>query len=250
MRQELREKAVLRRLAMLAARARGQVETDHAQVAEIGLQVAALAVELAAAEAGGERRRCTRVHADPRVAPPLRRMEVRRALARRAQAARHVVVMRLELLQADDVPRLDAREPARETLALGGANAVDVEGDDAHPRFKSGGECTRPHPVYSFALPYETTPLSNFRHDFLAFALARQVLRFGEFVTKAGRRSPYFFNAGLFDDGESLRTLGRFYAEALVSSGIAYDQLFGPAYKGIPLVATTAVALADRGQNV
>jgi len=92
--------------------------------------------------------------------------------------------------------------------------------------------------------------MSDFRQAFLAFSLAREVLRFGEFVTKAGRRSPYFFNAGLFDDGESLRRLGGFYAEALLASGIAFDQLFGPAYKGITLAAATAIALAEKGHNV
>ncbi len=92
--------------------------------------------------------------------------------------------------------------------------------------------------------------MSNFRQDFLAFSLAREVLRFGEFITKAGRRSPYFFNAGLFNDGDSLRRLGAFYADALLASGVACDQIFGPAYKGIPLAAATAVALAEKGHNL
>jgi orotate phosphoribosyltransferase len=92
--------------------------------------------------------------------------------------------------------------------------------------------------------------MSQFRHDFLAFALARDVLRFGQFVTKAGRKTPYFFNAGLFNDGESLRRLGRFYAEAYLASGIASDHLFGPAYKGIILAAATAIALAEKGHNL
>jgi len=89
--------------------------------------------------------------------------------------------------------------------------------------------------------------MSQFRQDFLAFALARDVLRFGQFVTKAGRKTPYFFNAGLFNDGDSLRRLGRFYAEAYLASGIACDHLFGPAYKGITLAAATAIALAEKG---
>jgi orotate phosphoribosyltransferase len=92
--------------------------------------------------------------------------------------------------------------------------------------------------------------LTDFRQDFLAFSLARDVLRFGEFVTKAGRRTPYFFNAGLFNDGASLRRLGQFYAEAALESGVAFDQLFGPAYKGITLAAATAVALAEKGHNL
>ena len=76
------------------------------------------------------------------------------------------------------------------------------------------------------------------------------MLRFGSFTTKAGRISPYFFNAGLFNDGASLQRLGRFYARAILNSGIAFDQLFGPAYKGIPLVTAAAVALAETGRNV
>lgn len=76
------------------------------------------------------------------------------------------------------------------------------------------------------------------------------MLRFGSFTTKAGRISPYFFNAGLFNDGASLQRLGRFYADAILDSGIAFDQLFGPAYKGIPLVTAAAVALAETGRNV
>lgn len=92
--------------------------------------------------------------------------------------------------------------------------------------------------------------MTDFRQDFLAFALARDVLRFGEFVTKAGRKSPYFFNAGQFSDGESLKRLGRYYAEAWLASGLACDQLFGPAYKGITLAAATAIALAEKGHNL
>jgi orotate phosphoribosyltransferase len=89
----------------------------------------------------------------------------------------------------------------------------------------------------------------DFSREFIAFACAKGVLRFGEFKTKAGRLSPYFFNAGLFSDGESLGHLAHFYARAIIASGIAFDVLFGPAYKGIPLAATTAVALAGLGRN-
>jgi orotate phosphoribosyltransferase len=89
----------------------------------------------------------------------------------------------------------------------------------------------------------------DFSRDFIAFACERGVLRFGEFKTKAGRLSPYFFNAGLFNDGASLACLADFYARAIVASSIGFDVLFGPAYKGIPLAATTAVALAGLGRN-
>jgi len=92
--------------------------------------------------------------------------------------------------------------------------------------------------------------MHDFRREFLRFAMARGVLKFGQFTTKAGRATPYFFNAGLFADGESLRQLGRFYAEAWQASGLPCDQLFGPAYKGITLAAAMAVALAEKGHNL
>ncbi len=84
-----------------------------------------------------------------------------------------------------------------------------------------------------------------YQRDFIRFAIDRGVLRFGQFTLKSGRTSPYFFNAGLFNSGSALARLGRFYAAAVVESGIAFDVLFGPAYKGIPLAAATAVALAE-----
>ena len=92
--------------------------------------------------------------------------------------------------------------------------------------------------------------MSDFTQEFIEFAIAKKVLRFGEFKTKAGRLSPYFFNAGLFNDGESLMRLGEFYAAAILKSGIEFDMLFGPAYKGIPLVASIAIALARQGINL
>jgi len=92
--------------------------------------------------------------------------------------------------------------------------------------------------------------MSNFRQDFIHFAIKQEVLCFGEFKTKAGRLSPYFFNAGLFNDGESLKQLTQFYAQAILFSAIPFDMLYGPAYKGIPLAAGTAIALAEKGRNV
>ena len=91
--------------------------------------------------------------------------------------------------------------------------------------------------------------MQAYQREFIQFALERGVLRFGEFTLKSGRVSPYFFNAGLFDSGLALAKLGRFYAQALMDSGLAYDVIFGPAYKGIPLAATTAVALAEHHQR-
>ncbi|AZN37327.1 orotate phosphoribosyltransferase [Iodobacter ciconiae] len=92
--------------------------------------------------------------------------------------------------------------------------------------------------------------MSDFRRDFISFAVEQNVLCFGDFITKAGRQSPYFFNAGLFSDGASVGALAQFYAQAVQASGAEFDVLFGPAYKGIVLAAATAVALAAQGRNV
>lgn len=101
------------------------------------------------------------------------------------------------------------------------------------------------------AAPATAAPArEDFRRAFVQFAIRAGVLRFGEFKTKAGRLSPYFFNAGLFDDGAKLGELGRYYARAAIASAIPFDMLFGPAYKGITLAAATAIALAENGHNV
>lgn len=92
--------------------------------------------------------------------------------------------------------------------------------------------------------------MQTLAQEFVQFALDSGVLRFGQFKTKAGRMSPYFFNAGLFDDGAKLSRLAQFYAKALLTSGIEFDMIFGPAYKGIPLGAAVAVELARMGKNV
>ena len=92
--------------------------------------------------------------------------------------------------------------------------------------------------------------MHDYQRRFLDLAVAREVLRFGEFTLKSGRVSPYFFNAGRFDSGAALAALGECYAQALAQSGLAFDMLFGPAYKGIPLATTVAVALAAAGRDV
>ena len=99
--------------------------------------------------------------------------------------------------------------------------------------------------------PDASTPRTDaLAQDFVAFAVDAGVLRFGEFKTKAGRMSPYFFNAGLFDDGARLGRLAEFYARRLIDSGLEFDMLFGPAYKGITLAAAVAIELARLGRNV
>jgi orotate phosphoribosyltransferase len=94
------------------------------------------------------------------------------------------------------------------------------------------------------------TPTADFRQQFVEFAIRQEALCFGEFKTKAGRLSPYFFNSGLFSDGESLAKLTHFYAQAALASGLKIDTIFGPAYKGITLAAGVAIALANLGHNV
>jgi orotate phosphoribosyltransferase len=91
--------------------------------------------------------------------------------------------------------------------------------------------------------------MSNLRQEFIAFSVQAGVLKFGEFTTKAGRQSPYFFNAGLFHDGATLAKLADFYAQTLLDSGVEFDMLFGPAYKGITLASATSMALAGKGRN-
>src|SRR5690606_31943191 len=103
-------------------------------------------------------------------------------------------------------------------------------------------------PLWSIIMVFVFFPImadSSNRADFVRFSLDQGVLSFGQFKVKSGRVSPYFFNAGLFNTGRSAGRLAQFYAQALVDSGVAFDMLFGPAYKGIPLAATTAVALAS-----
>src|SRR5262245_20404925 len=92
--------------------------------------------------------------------------------------------------------------------------------------------------------------VADFRKDFIAFCIEQGVLKFGRFVTKSGRTTPYFFNAGLFNTGASLDRLAQFYAKAILASGVQFDMVFGPAYKGIVLAASTAVALAREGRDV
>ena len=92
--------------------------------------------------------------------------------------------------------------------------------------------------------------MSDFRTDFIRFSIAEQVLCFGEFTTKARRQSPYFFNTGLFNHGASLSRLGQFYAQAAQAAAVPFDMVFGPAYKGIPLAAATAIGLAAHGRDV
>jgi len=91
--------------------------------------------------------------------------------------------------------------------------------------------------------------MKDYQHEFIDFAIQAGVLRFGEFTLKSGRASPYFFNAGLFNTGEHLARLGRCYAQAIIDSKTEFDVLFGPAYKGIPLAAATAIALADHHER-
>ncbi|WP_045159330.1 orotate phosphoribosyltransferase [Stutzerimonas stutzeri] len=91
--------------------------------------------------------------------------------------------------------------------------------------------------------------MQAYQREFIRFAIERGVLRFGEFTLKSGRTSPYFFNAGLFNSGSALALLGRFYASAVIESGLDFDVIFGPAYKGIPLGAATAIALAEQHQR-
>jgi len=91
--------------------------------------------------------------------------------------------------------------------------------------------------------------MSDYQHEFLQFSIENQILSFGDFTLKSGRASPYFFNSGLFNSGVKLSLLGQFYSKAIIASGTGFDMLFGPAYKGIPLVSTVAIAMAERHER-
>jgi orotate phosphoribosyltransferase len=106
------------------------------------------------------------------------------------------------------------------------------------------------HAMNTASAPHATADREAFRREFVEFSIRAGVLKFGDFKTKAGRQSPYFFNAGLFDDGAKMGELAGYYARAAIASGIGFDIIFGPAYKGITLAACTAVALAGLGHNV
>jgi orotate phosphoribosyltransferase len=106
------------------------------------------------------------------------------------------------------------------------------------------------NPFIPFSETIQMPASAQIAQDFVAFAVEAGVLRFGEFKTKAGRLSPYFFNAGLFDDGAKLSRMARFYAQRLIASPLEFDMIFGPAYKGITLAAAVSIELARLGRNV
>ena len=147
--------------------------------------------------------------------------------------------MAFQLLHADDV-RARAAQPLEEALAGRGADAVYVERYNSQHSYEGSA---RQRAREDKELP------ADFRQDFIRFTIEQKVLRCGEFKTKAGRMSPYFFNAGLFNHGAALKKLAQFYAKAITASDLPFDMLFGPAYKGIPLVAAIAIALSDAGRD-
>ena len=153
-----------------------------------------------------------------------------------AQAARDPVALRVELLHANTIGA-DAFDAGLEPVRSRGTDAVQGERDEAEHAL-----ACMPH--------LDLSADRSIAREFVQFALEAGVLRFGEFKTKAGRLSPYFFNSGLFDDGIKLMRLGEFYARRLVASGLPFDMLFGPAYKGITLAAAVAVALGRDGRAV
>jgi len=152
--------------------------------------------------------------------------------------------------------------PREKAFARCGTYAIEISRDNFHDKtrlkklalsqiYENLSDARYNSPFASlFHIIISELIVGNLQNEFIRFSVDSGVLRFGEFITKAGRKSPYFFNAGLFNDGASLGKLADFYAQALLNSGIAFDMLFGPAYKGITLVAATAVALANHGRNV
>jgi orotate phosphoribosyltransferase len=221
----------LGRQPFVRAGTRGNVKRNNRKIAKIGLQVTPLGVDVRDADTMDHAiGRLPAVDGHSTVPLALSGMEVAAQSGGGKHLGTQILLGGLQLLDAGNVGRLGL-EPLQETLLRGGTDAVNIERHYSQHgiRMKTG---------------------MDFRGEFVRFAVAKGVLLFGEFKTKAGRLSPYFFNAGLFNDGESLRQLGRFYAMTLQAAGVPFDVLFGPAYKGIPLVAATAAALAEDGRNV
>ena len=173
-----------------------------------------------------------RIHADPAVALLLRKLKMP---SHAAHGCKITEISRLcfNFLHTHTI-RQGFLYPARNAFGGRRANAVEIEAGEAKQVFLHK-EC---------ALSKDALAV-----DFVRFSVESGVLRFGEFKTKAGRLSPYFFNAGLFDDGQKLLKLAHFYAQSILQSGIQFDMLFGPAYKGIPLVAAVSMELARLGHN-
>lgn len=164
----------------------------------------------------------------------------------------------LGFLQADDIGGL-GYHPGEKALRGGGADAVDINGDDSHGALLECcdelavviGLCSAAAWFYNTCPPSNRHIMQDYQREFIDFAIGIGALRFGQFTLKSGRISPYFFNSGLFNSGGSLARLGMCYAAAIQHSGVEYDLLFGPAYKGIPLAAATAIALAQQhGRDV
>ena len=200
---------------------------------ELQLQITTLTVELRHAESADHFvGLMARVQRHARIALALRIEEEAAIAGQRDIVVDELMNVALGLLQADIVGVL-AREPAKQALFRGRANAADIQCNNSHPAILA------------------VLVMHEYQITFIELAVSRSALRFGSFRLKSGRESPYFFNAGLFSDGEAAATLGRCYAAALLQSGVQFDMLFGPAYKGIPLATATAVALAQHhGRSV
>ncbi|KAG1405811.1 hypothetical protein G6F59_012483 [Rhizopus arrhizus] len=269
----------LETLAQVARAAGRDIEGDHAEVAVARLDVAAFVVERGPAQRGDDLVRLA-LAVDRHAALALLGdgVAVEAVVAVRAEhRVGQLVFLGLGLLDAQDVGVLGP-EPIEEALGCGGTDAIGVETDDAHAgdlrretgqayRLPAGlrsppeggataltqGRTSAKRPAglgFVLQMKMNRVLMSDHRHRFLQLALTADALRFGQFTLKSGRLSPYFFNAGRFDSGSLLSQLGACYADAIDATGIKYDVVFGPAYKGIPLATAMACELAQRGRDL
>jgi orotate phosphoribosyltransferase len=217
---------------MFTAGAGREIDRYHAHPAKVKAQITSFRVDLGDAQARDNVvRLVSAVRAYAAVSFFFSTMKMTVIAVRRYYFPSNISGLRFQLLHAYDVCFLRG-QPLKKTLVCGRAYAVQVNRYNSH--------------IYLLGF---VIAMSNFRQEFIEFAISRQVLCFGEFKTKAGRMSPYFFNAGLFNDGDSLRRLGQFYAKAILAAQLPFDMLFGSAYKGIPLVSAIAIELAEGGYN-
>lgn len=217
---------------MFTAGAGRKIDRYHGQPAKIKAQITSFRVDLGDAQARDNGvRLVSAICAYTAISFFLGAMKMAVIAIRRYYFTGNISSLCFQLLHAYDI-RFLRRQPLKEPLVCSRAYAVQVNRYNSH--------------LYLLGF---IIAMSNFRQEFIEFAISRQVLCFGEFKTKAGRMSPYFFNAGLFNDGDSLRKLGQFYAKAILAAQLPFDMLFGSAYKGIPLVSAIAIELAERGYN-
>lgn len=232
------------------AQRRGRQYAGHADFVKIGLDKAAFAIGLFAGKPIHDGlREVAGVNSHASVLVVFTIDEVGFVTVWNEAAIFNFIGTHTVILNANNVCIL-LGQPVKKALVDGLSQTINADRNYPHTCSLIRFECMIPVLyVNKRTTPARSLSMQDYQHDFIKFAISRDVLRFGEFTLKSGRASPYFFNAGLFNTGDDLLQLSKAYAAALKRSGLNYDIIFGPAYKGIPLATATAMALAAQGDN-